>query len=77
MMKEFSLRNSTADIIRINEEKKQLEHYRDPWGRDSSSTPDQVYPLNTVLNNKELLQFLQSNMYPQDFVKLTEQLSVM
>jgi hypothetical protein len=49
MKTEFVAGNSEGSILRIVAEAKQMHFFRDPWGRDSSSTPDEIFPIDTKL----------------------------
>ena len=49
MKTEFVAGNSEGSILRMMVEEKQVHFFRDPWGRDSSSTPDEVFPLTAEL----------------------------
>jgi hypothetical protein len=65
MKTEFLAGNSEGSILRIVEEAKQMHFFRDPWGRDSSSTPDEIFPIDTKLpENKAFQEVL--TLYPKE-----------
>ena len=74
-MKEFSLNNSRGDIIRIDEVRKEISYFRDPWGRDSSSIPDTVVTFD-ALQASELYKQLEKEMYPDDWKTLCQLINV-
>jgi hypothetical protein len=64
MKTEFLAGNSEGSILRIVAEAKQMHFFRDPWGRDSSSTPDEVFPLDMKLPENKAFQEVLA-LYPK------------
>lgn len=73
-MKEFSLNNATGDIIHVDEVRREICYFRDPWGRDSSSIPDTVVRFDE-LHSSDLFKQLEAEMYPNDWVELKRMLT--
>lgn len=64
----YTFRNTRFDyLISLDFKAKNLEIYINPWGRDSSGTPDFKIPFGTVKEDNVLTTELKPFIKPQDF----------
>ena len=68
----LTLSNPENSILEIFTTKKEVHFYRDPWGRDSSGTPDEIYTFDKLASEKKNLLLLKTNLNEIDWKAFEE-----
>jgi hypothetical protein len=66
MRVEFVAGNREGSILRVIPEERRILYFRDPWGRDSSSTPDNEFVVSRDLERDPKFQRILASFSPPD-----------